>query len=77
MHEELGVLSGQMNQLKTMGVSVDFQRNIADIAGMQEKSMMLVSEIEEEMSGNQEVLTQRVYSEIQDFGYLCKNRRRI
>ncbi len=65
MHEELGVLSGQMNQLKTMGVSVDFQRNIADIAGMQEKSMMLVSEIEEEMSGNQEVLTQRVYSEIQ------------
>lgn len=65
MHEELGVLSGQMNQLKTMGVSVDFQRNIADIAGMQEKSMMLVSEIEEEMSGNQEVLTQRIYSEIQ------------
>ena len=66
MHDQLALLSTQMDRLKTMGVSVDFQRNIADIAGMQEKGMALISEIEEEMSGNQTVFTKKVYGEIQE-----------
>lgn len=66
MHNELNVLSAQMDRLKTMGVSVDFQRNITDIVGMQEKMMLLVSEIEEELEENAEGITKAAYRGVQE-----------
>ena len=64
LNDSMQVLQAAMEGLKTMGVSREFQRDIADAAAMMEKYEEKAGIIIEKMSANNSKLTSAVYGDI-------------